>query len=234
MTVKRFDPDQALEAALQLFWSRGYHQASAEELVAAMGINRGSWYATFGSKADLYRLALDRYCRADLDRWREELERPEPIVQVLRAVLQRNAKALVADPSGRGCMLANAAADMRPGTVGAEQVRAALHELHELLERALERARTRGELPPGADPQALAAFLLTAIQGLRVVGKADPDPELLTSAIDSALAILPGSTAAAAEGHGPEARTPSRPPLSRGPRTASPEQRGVSRPTQPG
>lgn len=119
---------------------------------------------------------------------------------MLRAVLQRNARALVADPSGRGCMLANAAADVRPGTVGAEQVRAALNELRELLARALERARTRGELPLDADPQALAAFLLTAIHGLRVVGKANPDPALLTSAIDSALVVLPGPTAAAAEG----------------------------------
>lgn len=190
MAVKRFDPEVALEAALQVFWSRGYEQASAQDLVEAMGINRGSWYATFGSKAELYRLALERYCRADLDRWREELDRPEPIEEVLRSVLQRNATALVADRSGRGCLLANAAADVRPGTAGAEQVRAALHELHELLAAALGRARARCELPSGADPQALAAFLLTAIHGLRVVGKANPDPVLLSAAIDSALAVL--------------------------------------------
>lgn len=200
MAGKRFDPEVALESALQLFWSRGYQQASAEDLVEAMGVNRGSWYATFGSKADLYRLALERYCRADLDRWRAELDRTEPLVQVLRSVLQRNAATLVADPSGRGCMLANAAADVRPGTVGAEQVRAALNELHELLARALERARTRGELPQSADPQALAAFLLTAIHGLRVVGKANPDPALLTAAIDSTLAVLPEPPAAAPQG----------------------------------
>lgn len=54
--------------------------------------------------------------------------------------------------------------------------------------------------PLDADPQALAAFLLTAIHGLRVVGKANPDPALLTSAIDSALVVLPRPTAAAAEG----------------------------------
>jgi TetR/AcrR family transcriptional repressor of nem operon len=192
MAGKRFDPEVALEAALQVFWSRGYEQASAQDLVEAMGINRGSWYATFGSKAELYRLALERYCRVDLDRWREELDRPEPLVEVLRSVLHRIAAALVADRSGRGCLLANAAADVRPGTPGAAQVRAALQELHELLAQALERSRDRGELPPDADPQALAAFLLTAVQGLRVVGKANPDPTLLGAAIDSALAVLPG------------------------------------------
>lgn len=191
MAVKRFDPDQALEAAMQVFWSRGYEQASAQDLVEAMGINRGSWYATFGSKAELYRLALERYCRAELGVWRRELDRSAPLVEVLRAVLQRNAADLVADPSGRGCMLANAAADMRPGTAAAEQVRAVLNELHDLLAGALDRARTRGELSDDADPQSLAAFLLTAIHGLRVVGKANPDPTLLSAAIESALAALP-------------------------------------------
>src|SRR4028119_610074 len=56
MAGKRFDPEQALQAAMQVFWTRGYEQASAQELVEAMRVNRGSWYATFGSKADLYRL----------------------------------------------------------------------------------------------------------------------------------------------------------------------------------
>jgi TetR/AcrR family transcriptional repressor of nem operon len=191
MGVKRFDPDQALEAALQVFWSRGYEQASAQDLVEAMGINRGSWYATFGGKAELYRLALQRYCRADLDRWRRELGRPDPLVQVLRTVLESKAADLVADPRGRGCMLANAAAEVRPGTPAAAQVRAALHELHDLLAAAVDRARTRGELLPDADPHALAAFLVTTIHGLRVVGKADPDPTRLSTAIDAALSVLP-------------------------------------------
>ncbi len=108
MGVKRFDPDRALEAALQVFWSRGYEQASAQDLVEAMGINRGSWYATFGSKAELYRLALQRYCRADLDRWRRELDRSDPLVEVLRTVLQRNAADLVADLVGFSSAVADA------------------------------------------------------------------------------------------------------------------------------
>ena len=198
MAVKRFDPEVALDAALQVFWSRGYERASAQELVTAMGINRGSWYATFGSKADLYRLALERYCRADLDRWRAELDRPEPLVEVLRSVLQRNAAALVADPSGRGCLLANAAAEERPGTAGAEQVRAALRELHGLLVGALERDRLRDELSRDAHPEALAAFLVTAVHGLRVVGKANPDPAMLSAAVESALAVLAPPTRLAA------------------------------------
>ncbi len=188
--VKRFDPDQALEAALQVFWSRGYEQASAQDLVEAMGINRGSWYATFGSKAELYRLALQRYCRADLDLWRRELDRPDPLVQVLRTLLERNAADLVADPRGRGCMLANAAAEVRPGTPAAVQVRAAVNELHDLLAAAVDRARARGEVSVDTDPQALAAFLVTAVHGVRIVGKADPDPARLSAAIDAALSVL--------------------------------------------
>ncbi len=207
MAVKRFDPEQALQAALQVFWTRGYEQASAQELVEAMRINRGSWYATFGSKADLYRLALERYCRADLDTWKQHLTGPEPLAEVLRSVLQRSADGLLADPVRRGCMLTNAAADVRPGGVGAEQVRAALDELHDLLAQALAQAKGSGEVAADADPQAWAAFLVTAIQGLRLVGKAAPDPQRLSAAIDATLTALPWSSDSSRSEHHPSTTT---------------------------
>lgn len=190
MPAKRFDPDRALDAALQVFWSRGYERATAEHLVQAMGINRGSWYATFGGKSELYRLALARYCQDDLDSWRRELTRPEPLVDVLRSVLHRSAAALATDPNRRGCMLANAAAELRPGAQGFEQVANALDDLHELLARALQAAQARAELPAQADPQALAGLLVTAIQGLRVTGKVNPDPSRQAATIEAALASL--------------------------------------------
>ena len=56
-----FDRDEALAAALDLFWKSGYEGTSVAELVATMGITPPSLYTAFGSKADLYRETLDLY-----------------------------------------------------------------------------------------------------------------------------------------------------------------------------
>ncbi len=59
--VKEFDPDQALDRAMELFWRKGYEATSVQDLVEHMGINRFSLYDTFGSKHELFMAALDRY-----------------------------------------------------------------------------------------------------------------------------------------------------------------------------
>src|SRR3954451_354792 len=59
--TKEFDVDLALERTMQVFWAKGFEATSAQDLVDALGINRSSLYATFGSKAELYRRALALY-----------------------------------------------------------------------------------------------------------------------------------------------------------------------------
>ena len=56
-----FDVDVALEQAMRLFWLKGYLGTSVSDLTSAMGINRESFYAAFGSKNDLFCKVLDRY-----------------------------------------------------------------------------------------------------------------------------------------------------------------------------
>jgi AcrR family transcriptional regulator len=53
--------EQALDAAMRLFWERGYEGTSFAELVAAMRIGHATFYSAFGSKEELYREATERY-----------------------------------------------------------------------------------------------------------------------------------------------------------------------------
>ena len=71
-----FDVDEALDRALRVFWRRGYEGATLPDLTAAMGINRPSLYAAFGSKEELFRKALDRYEEGPAAFAREDLNEP--------------------------------------------------------------------------------------------------------------------------------------------------------------
>ena len=58
---RSFDRDEVLDAAVLVFWDKGYDGASIEDLTLAMGINRPSLYSTFGNKKQLFTQAIDRY-----------------------------------------------------------------------------------------------------------------------------------------------------------------------------
>jgi TetR/AcrR family transcriptional repressor of nem operon len=190
--TKEFDPDAALQAALELFWRRGYEATSMSDLVAHLGIGRASIYATFGNKHELYLKALDRYDRTGLPPILQELSQPGPALPAVRTLVRRYA-AEAADARERlnGCMITNAASELAPhDRATARHVERNWDQLETVLHSALVRAQAQGELPAGRDPLALARMLLVLLQGLRVVGKASPDPARVRDAAEQALALL--------------------------------------------
>ncbi|MEU6669514.1 TetR/AcrR family transcriptional regulator [Streptomyces sp. NPDC046727] len=190
--TKEFDPDAALQSALELFWRRGYEATSMADLVAHLGIGKASLYATFGSKHELYLKALDRYEQAGLVPIVRELSQPGPALPAVRAVVRRYA-AEAADARLRlnGCLVTNAAAELAPhDPAAARRVERNWDHVETVLHSALVRAQAQGELPAGRDPLTLARMLLVLMQGLRVVGKASPDPARVRDAAEQALALL--------------------------------------------
>ncbi|MGW2420303.1 TetR/AcrR family transcriptional regulator [Streptomyces sp. NPDC001709] len=190
--TKEFDPDAALQSALELFWRRGYEATSLADLVEHLGIGRASLYATFGSKHELYLKALERYEQSGLTRIVRELSQPGAALPAVRAVVRRFA-AEAADERLRqnGCLITNTAAELAPHDPAAtRRVERNWDHLETLLHSALARAQSQGELPAGRDPLALARTLLVLMQGLRVVGKASTDPARVRDAAEQALALL--------------------------------------------
>lgn len=190
--TKEFDPDAALQSALELFWRRGYEATSMSDLVAHLGVGRASLYATFGNKRELYLKALERYEQARLPEMVRELSRPGPALPGVRALVRRYADEAAADgPRRLGCFVTNTAAELAPHDLAAaRQVERNWDHLESVLHSALVRARAQGELPADRDPLALARMLLVLLQGLRVVGKASADPGRARDAAEQALALL--------------------------------------------
>lgn len=188
---KEFDPDAALDAALKLFWARGYEATSMADLEAELGIGKGSIYATFGSKHQLYLAALDRYARMKGPVELAAMSQPGPVLPAVRALVERYAEEASQVTSPRGCFVVNAATERLPGDHDvARLVEASWATLETALHAGLLRAKAQGELAQGRDPRALARFLLVVLQGLRVLGKSESGHDRLRDGAREALNLL--------------------------------------------
>lgn len=188
---KQFDPDAALQKALELFWERGYEATSMADLVEHLGLARASIYATFGSKHELYLKAYERYVQSRDPNIVEALSQPGPALPAVRALVNAYVEESLSDEHRRGCLVVNSAVELAgrdPGT--ARRVAASWDTLETALTSALIRARAQGELAADKDPRALARFLLVLLQGIRVLGRTPPEPARLRDAAAQALSAL--------------------------------------------
>jgi TetR/AcrR family transcriptional repressor of nem operon len=188
---REFDRDEALDRAVQVFWTHGFERTSVDDLTLSMGIQRGSLYAAFGDKHQLFLQALDRY---EERFYRDTLRFLEvgPAREGIRHVFEQ----VVSDCAcggGKGCFITNTAvalAEDDPET--ASRVRSNLRRL----EGAFEAALTRAEPTTlrGREPRALARFLTTSLQGLRVLSRCRVELDVLNDAVEVTLSVLAGPT----------------------------------------
>jgi TetR/AcrR family transcriptional repressor of nem operon len=188
--TKEFDPNEALESAMHVFWQRGYEATSMSDLIEVTGVARASIYATFGSKHAMYLRALERYVQQRDPGLVEHLSQSGPVLPTLRELIEGFASE--ADtPDRRGCYVVNAAVERLPedGAV-ALAVEASWETLEVALTSALMRARAGGELRRDVQPQRLARLLLVVLQGLRVISKGRPGTGRAKDAAAQVIAML--------------------------------------------
>lgn len=177
---KEFDPEQALDKAVHLFWRQGYQATSVQDLVDAMGINRFSLYDTFGDKHQLFLAALDRY----MQKWRNDklyaLEHSQEGLPAIRRFFQEWLESYDSEKGSQGCFLTNSAVEVAPhDQAAAAFVRANLARLENAFYQALVRARKKGEIPKSLNLRDYACFFTNSIMGFTVLLKVLPDRKAL-------------------------------------------------------
>jgi TetR/AcrR family transcriptional repressor of nem operon len=190
---REFDSEAVLERAMQAFWAKGYRATSLDDLCAATGLSRSSLYAAFGGKRALLHRSLDRYEAQGVARVSKALARPGPVREAIAGFVNDLIDRIVEGPGRRGCFIGNCAAELaRNDKATAARVRRSLGRIEILFRDALLRAQAGGELSRTADVGALARFLVSGIQGLRLVGKANPERATLKGIADVMLRCLDG------------------------------------------
>lgn len=187
--AKQFDKHAVLDEAMQLFWERGFHATSIQDLVDHLGVNRQSLYDTYGGKDQLFMAALERYREIQGAPMRRMLERDAPVREVLRDFFRNALDSLLGE--GKGCFLANTTTELATRDPAVAAVCAAnARQLEGAFAGLLTRAQQRGEISSGRSPLQLARFLMNTASGLAVTAKAMRDRKVLNDVVEVALAAL--------------------------------------------
>jgi AcrR family transcriptional regulator len=188
---REFDSEKALNAAMKVFWRKGYEGASLTDLTKAMGINRPSLYAAFGDKEELFRKVLAQYAEGPTAYIGEALQAPTARV-VAERLLSGTAEVLGDPKNPRGCLGVQSAL-----ACGAESdsIRRELISFRQAGEKLiLERfksAKTEGDLPADADPADLASYVITVIRGMAVDAASGASREELQRVARTAMQAWP-------------------------------------------
>lgn len=194
MRTKEFETDEIAEAAMQVFWRRGYAATSVQDLVDGTGLSRSSLYSTFQNKQGLYQKALQRYELLTTLNNVKLLSGSGSAKALIRQLLMRVVEDELNDSEHKGCLVANACLELAGHDKEVSQfVVSNLQKLQHALESLLIKAQQSGEIGSTQNPRALASFFLNTMQGLRVLGKGSPHEQrkqCLMDVVEVALNVL--------------------------------------------
>jgi len=189
---RSFDEDRALDAALRVFWEKGYDGASLSDLTEAMGINRPSLYAAFGDKEALFRKVLERYEHGPMAYMNEALREPRARVAIERMV-HGTIAALTRPHTPHGCLLVQGALACGEESSAMREELATRRAAGEVaLRKRLKRAKDEGELPESVNPADLARFYMAILHGMSVQAAGGAGRAALESVAETALQAWPG------------------------------------------
>jgi TetR/AcrR family transcriptional repressor of nem operon len=184
---RSFEREDVLDRAIEAFWCRGYEATSIQDLVAEMGINRGSLYATFGDKHALFLAAIERYYGRALAATCSDLKSAERASDGIQLAIRSLATGTTRDRRRRGCLMTNSAVELAPHCRDtAKTVAEYYRRTEDAFFDALVRARAQGDLNSPQSDRSLARFITCTLQGLQVVSKVSSDRQ----AIDDIIGVL--------------------------------------------
>jgi TetR/AcrR family transcriptional repressor of nem operon len=181
---KEFDEGIALERAMDVFWRQGYQATSTDDLMEAMGIGRGSFYNTFGSKRKVYLRTLDRYLNL-----LEEggpyrmLKEMEPGGEALQALLGSYLDSVASEHGSHGCYFVHVAKEHRGEDPEVQKaIRSGIARMREILTDHMRVAQRQGILPDHIDPCHAALLMMAVAWGSHVLIEAGVEQDDALSA----------------------------------------------------
>ncbi|MEK8130307.1 TetR/AcrR family transcriptional regulator [Paenibacillus filicis] len=186
-----FDNKQALRAAMQTFWTKGYDGASLPDLLLAMDISRSSLYNTYKDKPTLFQQTLTYYQQTIGASKREALTKAPSAKEGIWQYFYRLLEVALSEEFPGGCYFTNIATSLETADEQTrQQIEDSLRSLEQLFYETLRRGQQQGEFDPEQDMRKKAALLLGLSQGLNVLSRVYKDRERFEPMIHAALEDL--------------------------------------------
>jgi AcrR family transcriptional regulator len=188
---RAFDERAALDAAMRVFWEKGYEGTSLDDLTAAMGINRSSLYSTFGDKEELFRRVMVRYGEGPMSYMHDALKLPTAR-GVIEALVRGTVEFLGNPAHPSGCLSLQGGLACGSGVESVKQAMIGWRTSALVaLQKRLQRAKQERDLPRDVDPKDLARYVLVLMNGLGVQAASGATGPEMKRAVELALRTLP-------------------------------------------
>lgn len=187
---RSFDRDQALDAAVLVFWDKGYDGSSIEDLTHAMGINRPSLYATFGNKRDLFMQAIDRYAATHGNRTFSAFRLEPDNRKAIERFFDVSIDCALAEDTPRGCLINTVATEAAENNA---ELRDKLARMFTQTDAAIARrlaSNHDADASPIHDPEGLARMAHSVTHSIMTRARAGASRAELSHIADAFIAVL--------------------------------------------
>jgi AcrR family transcriptional regulator len=188
---RQYDEDSVLQAAGEVFWTKGFSAASLDDLSAAMGMNRPSIYRAFGDKEAIYRRALMQFCQGMEAAFARTMLAEDDIRKALASFYSEALETYTSGQQPRGCMVmstAVAAATCHP-EIQADLLNL-VRDLDQKIAKRLEQACAAGQLESSFDVVGRAAVAQSLLHSLSLRARAGETPSQLKKLIRSGVETI--------------------------------------------
>ena len=187
---KEFDVDEAVRAAMEVFWLKGYDGTSVDDLIEATGVKRQSLYNALGEKRDMFMKALLKYEAEELRQALKQVESLETGRQSIEYLFTVLVDQCSTDKTRRGCFLVNTSLEACHGEDVESVVGGAIGDFEAFFKRCLKRAQKEGHIPSTINVTTTASGLLATYIGIRVVARTSQAGKLIKNMAKHALQSL--------------------------------------------
>lgn len=188
---REFDPNEALETAIALFWEKGYYDTSVDEVVKRSGVAKYGIYGTFGTKQELFKKALAQYASDRHKDIQRPIRKPEAALPEVLAFFRGAPKLMTQETYPRGCLICNTGIELglRDPEIR-DFVKDFFRETAKVMERCLARAVDKGQLAKSTDVASLATYLVTEFRASLMLARSGHSRRDIQRHLDVALRVL--------------------------------------------
>lgn len=188
---REFDVEEALDAAMQIFWKKGFEATSLSDLTSRMGIQRPSIYSTFGDKKELFEAALRKYTRIHASNVRAKFQNNLSVKEGFYILFEGVVAEKYSEGYNRGCFCINTMVELAPHDEKFE-ILTREHQMYlsAIFQEMIERGVRSGELETKTNAKALAQTLVISLIGLTVMMKSRPERSFIDNSVETILTLI--------------------------------------------